>query len=255
MSGNSNPIYSRVGDIQGAYAISTASSDYTGNSTGNVPVFTSDYTNGGYVQRLRFKAIGTNTNAVVARIYINNNNLGVSGSSFLTSPLTTATGLTATTSSVGGNLLPGTFYGKVQVLDQWGGVTAFSSEASGSIGVTVAGSITWTWTAVSGAAGYRLYTGPAPNGEVVFFTTTTNSYVQTNPVIPGQIASPADYQINNYLIGEQSLPATTGQGSTATPDIDYPLGIALPPGYRIIVGLGSSPGGPGWTVTAIGGKY
>lgn len=49
----------------------TAAADYTGASANNVLVFTANATNGGFVQRLRFKAIGTNT-ASVARIYINN---------------------------------------------------------------------------------------------------------------------------------------------------------------------------------------
>jgi hypothetical protein len=255
MSGNSNPIYSRVGDIQGVYGVSAAAADYTGAGANNVPVFTADYTNGGYVQRLRFKSLGTNTAGVVARIYINDNDLGASGALFLTSPLTTASIFSATPSATGGSLYPGTFYGKVQTVDQWGGVTGFSTETSAVVTGSGSGSITWNWNAVTGATSYRLYTGPTSNAEVVFFTTTTNSFVQTNPVIPGEIASPAQYQLNNYFIGEVSLPATNASTSAATPDIDYPLNIALPPGYRILVGLGASPSGPGWSITAIGGKY
>lgn len=34
--------------------------------------FTSDSTNGGYVQKIRFRALGTNASATVARVWINN---------------------------------------------------------------------------------------------------------------------------------------------------------------------------------------
>ena len=254
MSGNSNPIYSRVGDIQGAYALINAANDYTGAGPNNVPIFTSDYTNGGYVQRLRFKALGTNPSATVARIFVNHNDLGAQGALYQTSPLTTATNFSATPSTTGGTLYPGTFYGKIQVVDQWGGVTAFSTETSAVVAGSGAGSITWNWGAVTGATSYRLYTGPVSNSEIVFFTTTTNVYTQINAVVPGEIASPADYQINNYFIGEISLPATTLSATAATPDIDYPMNLALPPGYRILVGLGTAVAA-GWSVTAIGGKY
>ena len=77
MPGNSEPIYTRVGDVSTngstgmATALVTATGDYTGVSANHQLVFTADATNGGYVQRLRFQATGTNT-ASVARIYINN---------------------------------------------------------------------------------------------------------------------------------------------------------------------------------------
>jgi hypothetical protein len=48
-----------------------AANDYTGIDADVTLVFTADATNGGYVERLRFKAGGTNT-ASVARIYLNN---------------------------------------------------------------------------------------------------------------------------------------------------------------------------------------
>ena len=77
MPANNDPIYSRVGDITTdgttamASTITTATGDYTGISANHKKVFTADATNGGFVQRLRFKATGTNT-ASVARIYLNN---------------------------------------------------------------------------------------------------------------------------------------------------------------------------------------
>lgn len=51
--------------------VTAAAADYTGISANYALVWTSDATNGGFIQRLRFKAGGTNT-ATVARIFLNN---------------------------------------------------------------------------------------------------------------------------------------------------------------------------------------
>ena len=80
MAGNANPIYSRVGAIglNGANTIgTTVITDYNGTGTNNFVIFTADPTNGGFVQRLRFKALGTNA-ASVARIFINNGGVNTS---------------------------------------------------------------------------------------------------------------------------------------------------------------------------------
>ena len=50
------------------------------------------------------------------------------------------------------------------------------------------------------------------------------------------------------------LPATTASAVAATIDVDYPMNLALPPGYHILVGLGTTVAA-GWTVTAVAGKY
>jgi len=77
MAGNSDPIFSKSGDVSSngttgmATTLTTATGDYTGISANHQLVFTADATNGGFIQRLRFQAIGTNT-ASVARIYLNN---------------------------------------------------------------------------------------------------------------------------------------------------------------------------------------
>ena len=42
--------------------------------------------------------------------------------------------------------------------------------------------------------------------------------------------------------------------TAATVDVDYPMNLALPPGYALIVGLGTTVSA-GWVVTAIGGTY
>lgn len=138
MAANSSPIFSRVGAISGGGPITLAANTYTGASAADTLVFTADATNGSYVQRLRFKATGTNV-ATVARIYLNN-------------------GLINTTAT------------------------------------------------------------------------------------------------NNDFYGEISLPATTASATQATSDIDYPINLALPIGWRIYVGLGTAVSG-GWFVTVIAGNY
>lgn len=148
MPGNQYPIFSRVGDVSCnngigissnvGQTLTTATGEYNGTNNQNKIVFTADANNGSYLQRLRFKALGTNV-ASVARIYMNN----------------------------GG--------------DQ-----------------TIA--------------------------------------------------------VNNALIGEQTLPATTEINTASTIDLDYPINIALNPGYRIIVGIATTVAA-GWIVTPVGGDY
>lgn len=145
MTANTQPIYSIKGDVSSdsatamAPTFTTAAADYTGaTATHNKIVFTADSTNGGFIQRLRFKAIGTNT-ASVARIFLNN----------------------------------------------------------GSANTTAA---------------------------------------------------------NNSFYGEISLPATTAIATAATVEIDYIMNFALNPGFRIVVGLGTTVAA-GWVCTPVGGEY
>lgn len=256
MAGNSSPIFSRVGDIQGGALIvnsstNSAIADFAGTGTFVVPIFTADQTNGGFIQRIRFKARADGANvATVARIWINEGQLN------LVSPLTAAGTPAGTPSATGGSLTTGTFYAKVQAVDQWGGLAPISAESSAVSVVAPAGtgSISWTWTGVSGAASYRLYTGPSAGGEYAYFASTSNAYTQTVPIIAGQLANPNDYVNNNMFYGEISLPATSAAQTAATVELDYPMNLALPPGYRVLVGFGGSVA-TGWYVMGIGGKY
>ena len=71
---NIAPIYTKVADIQWANSATTANTTADLSSGTNYLVFTADTTNGGYVQRARFRPLGTNSNATVARLWINNGN-------------------------------------------------------------------------------------------------------------------------------------------------------------------------------------
>ena len=247
MAANTSPIFSAFADIQGGDIITTAPADYTGQGVTNVITFAADTTNGGFVQRLRFKALGTNV-ASVARIYINN------GQGRLAASISAVSGTpTGTPSTSGGTLQAGTYFAKIVAIDEYGSKTAASTETA-SVAVTgTTGSITWNWTAVTGAVSYRIYVGPVTGGQLSYFTATTNSYTQTTPVGTRDNLTTA-INNNNYFYGEISLPATAASATAATVDIDYPMNFALPPGYRIVVGLGTTVAA-GWQCLAIGGQY
>jgi hypothetical protein len=70
MAANTAPIFSLAGAVSLGSAITAVVTDYTGIGANNVVAFTAG-SNGGFVQRVRFKAVGTNA-VSVARIYINN---------------------------------------------------------------------------------------------------------------------------------------------------------------------------------------
>lgn len=84
MAANTSPIYSingttkTSGTVTMPVAITTATADYTGASANHQIAYTAG-ANGGYIARLRFKALGTNI-ATVARIYINNSQIQTTGS-------------------------------------------------------------------------------------------------------------------------------------------------------------------------------
>jgi hypothetical protein len=76
MTANTSPIFTATADVANDHgttfggSITTATADFTGQSANHVLVHTAG-SNGSYVRKLRFKALGTNV-ATVARIYLNN---------------------------------------------------------------------------------------------------------------------------------------------------------------------------------------
>jgi hypothetical protein len=128
-------------------------------------------------------------------------------------------------------------------------LSAVATIASGSTG-----SIAWTWTAVAGAASYRIYvtTNATAGNATRYFTSATNSYSQTAMPVTGVFDDPNIG--NTKLYGEITLPATTLSANSATVDIDYPLNLALPPLHEVYVGLGTTVAA-GWSVLPIAGDY
>jgi hypothetical protein len=95
MAGNITPIFSKVGDIQWTNTIVTANTTIDLTAGTSYLGFTADVTNGGYVQKVRFRSLGTNV-ATVARIWLNN---GSATSSAINNTLLDEISLAATTVS------------------------------------------------------------------------------------------------------------------------------------------------------------
>jgi hypothetical protein len=111
------------------------------------------------------------------------------------------------------------------------------------------------------------YTGAGANNSLCFTADATNGgYILrlrfkaggTNVASVARIflnnGSVNTTAANNVFYGEVSLPATTAIATAATVEIDYPMMIGLPAGFRIYWGLGTAVAA-GWVVTAVAGKY
>lgn len=111
------------------------------------------------------------------------------------------------------------------------------------------------------------YTGAGANNSLIFTADASNgSFVQrirfkaggTNTASVARIfinnGSANTSASNNVFYGEVTLPATTSIATAATIEIDYPVNIALPAGFRIYFGLGTTVSA-GWVATVIGGRY
>ena len=97
MAANTAPIYTRLGDTQWTIsAMTTANNTYDLTGGTIYLAFSADSTNGGYVQRIRFKPLGTNTNATACRVFINN---GASTTTYGNNILWDEISLPATTAS------------------------------------------------------------------------------------------------------------------------------------------------------------
>ena len=246
MAANNEPIYSRRGAITRSVVLKLAANDYNGTNANTQEVFASDATNGGYLQRLRFKALGTNV-ATVARIFLNNGSPNENWAAAPTAP-------TGTPSASGGTILSGTYYGLVIAIDAYNQQSVIGAMSTGVAVTGPTGSIAWTWTAVPGAVSYRLYVGSinTQGAQDRYFTSATNSFSQTAMHYAGAYDAP---QVGNCkFYGELTLPATTASATAATPDIDYPMNMALPPGWEVYVGIATAVAA-GWAVTGIGGDY
>ena len=271
MAGNQSPIFSRVGDVQGSVllvnAVGAANSGYWGTDANTVTLYTADQTNGGFVQRVRLKA-NQSTPATVVRFWICNANGQLATTT--TAPQTPA----AAVSTTAGTMTPGTYFYKIQALDAFGQPGAFSTEVSNTVPST-GNNISLTWTAPStatqGVSQYRIAVGLATNQEQFYIANVVGlAYTQNTSFWTGQLGnqfggftgiianSTVTFQtsltLNSTFVGEISLPAVTASATAATVEIDYPLNIALPPGYRLIAGLGTAAAN-GIMATVIAGKY
>jgi hypothetical protein len=73
MAANTAPIFTKIGDTQWTISAMTVANNTYDLTSGTIYLaFTADATNGGFVQRIRFKPLGTNGSATVCRVFINN---------------------------------------------------------------------------------------------------------------------------------------------------------------------------------------
>jgi hypothetical protein len=89
-------------------------------------------------------------------------------------------GTVTPTGQVGGNLSAGTYYYVITALNAAGETTA-SSEVNATVTGTTS-AILLAWTAVAGAASYRVYRGTSASGENVYYNLSTNAYTDIGNV-------------------------------------------------------------------------
>ena len=263
MAVNMAPIFSRASDIQGEIfltaPVATTGTGYTGADANAVPIYFADPVNGGYVQKIRIKANATQPVNVVRFWYCSNN--GGSYTTTTTAPQTP----TATISSTSGVMTPGVYYMKVQALDAYEQPGAWSTEISNTVPAT-GNNIVWGWSApatvTQGVSQYRLSIGLA-TGQQQFsianvvgttYTQNTTFWIGALGNQTGEFASPNALLYNTSLIGEISIPAITASATAATAEFDYPINAALPPGWRILAGLGSTSAN-GLSLCTYAGRY
>jgi len=111
------------------------------------------------------------------------------------------------------------------------------------------------------------YTGIDADTSLIFTADATNgSFIQrirfkaggTNAASVARIyinnGSTPTTAANNVFYGEVSLPATTAITTAATIEIDYPMGFAIPAGFRLYFALGNLVSA-GWVACVIAGDY
>jgi hypothetical protein len=100
MAGNTTPIFSKVGDVQWINTVLAANTTTDLTTGTSYLAFTADATNGGYLQKLRFRALGTNV-ATVARVWLNNGSTtGTAANNTLFDEVTLAATTVSQTSSL-----------------------------------------------------------------------------------------------------------------------------------------------------------
>ena len=249
MAANTQPIFTVTPALTtagNAVVLTTAAADYTGVSPYNQVVYKAG-ANGSYINKLRFKALGSCA-ASVARVYIVPAAVG-----HLASLLGTPATPTGTPSSSGGVMLTGTYFYKIVAVDSTGALSAVSTESSGQSVTGPTGSCAVSWTATSGASSYRIYVGTATGTQTGYFTSNTNSYTQITMLeANGNYGFPISS--NSMFWDEVALPLTTAIATTSTVTIDLPINIAIPANYYMTVGLGTTVSA-GWSVVAVAGAY
>jgi hypothetical protein len=125
----------------------------------------------------------------------------------------TPTGTPATT---GGTVAAGANYAKIVAVDGGGNQTTVSTETALVTTTTATSTITWNWTAVTGASYYQIWVGATSGAEGYYYTSTTNSYVQTTPIASGTSGTmPTINSTGTLTLGTGIAGVTSGTAATA----------------------------------------
>lgn len=107
MPANTQPIFTLAPDVQWTTPAMTAANTTKDLTAGTIYLaFTADATNGGYVQRIRFRTLGANSAATVARIWINNGPTGTPANNTLFDEITLPTTVLSETAAQANYELP-----------------------------------------------------------------------------------------------------------------------------------------------------
>lgn len=110
------------------------------------------------------------------------------------------------------------------------------------------------------------YTGVSANHQLIFTAGPNGAYVKrihcvakgTNTASVLRVylnnGSTNATATNNQFLGQVSLPGTTATNTAATAEVDYPLEMMIPAGFKIYAGVGTTVAS-GWVCTAVGGDY
>jgi hypothetical protein len=142
----------------------------------------------------------------------------------------------ATPSTAGGTLAANTYYYVVTAIDATNGESGVSAEVS-AVTTGSTSSVALTWTALSGASSYRIYRGTASGKEIVYFTSASNSYTDTNAASTADVPTPPGYgiklqgyefEINKLFIKECAVGVIHAQGSDFICDSAFLVGCGTP---------------------------
>lgn len=104
MAANTTPIYSRLGDIQWIQSLATAATAKDGTTA--TLLFTADATNGGRVEKIKVRALGSNV-ATALRVFINNGStVGTAANNTLYTEITVAATTLSEVAALADNEIP-----------------------------------------------------------------------------------------------------------------------------------------------------
>lgn len=112
---------------------------------------------------------------------------------------------------------------------------------------------------ITSGTSYLVYTAPTDGGYVSHIVVKANPANNTaatvmrvwwnNGLTTGTAA-------NSAIIREANIPATTASNSSATTEVQIPIGMALDATERLYLTIGTAPGGSGaFTATAVATRY